>query len=89
MKLSRSLHDALPIFPDEGLIREMRMYAKDDNIATAEQQRKTTRHFDLLIACAIAWQMRKHTFVSMNNPGTVRMIQRRREAARQGHRRFR
>lgn len=80
--------EALTI-PDEGLIREMRMYAKDDNIATAEQQRKTTRHFDLLIACAIAWQMRKHTFVSMNNPSTVRMIQRRREHARTGGRRFR
>ena len=77
------------IIPDEGLIREMRMYAKDDNIATAEQQRKTTRHFDLLIACAIAWQMRKHTFVSMNTPKQVARMNHLRRQVQAGGRRFR
>jgi hypothetical protein len=43
---------------DEDLIREAKSYSRNDLIDNDPDVRMTTRHFDLLIACAIAWQMK-------------------------------
>lgn len=43
---------------DKDLIAEARAYSRDDLMDKEEDPRLTTRHFDLLIACAIAWQMK-------------------------------
>jgi hypothetical protein len=43
---------------DPDLIAELRSYTRDDLIDRDEDVRLTTRHFDLLIAAANAWQMR-------------------------------
>lgn len=43
------------------LIDEAKAYSRNDLIDSAPDIRLTTRHFDLLTACAIAWQMRNHT----------------------------
>ena len=42
---------------DPDLIAELKSYTRDDLMDRDEDVRLTTRHVDLLIACAIAWQM--------------------------------
>lgn len=44
---------------DEGLLKEMYHYKRQD-LNALKMQEGMTRHFDKLIACAIAWEMRKH-----------------------------
>jgi hypothetical protein len=46
---------------DKDLINEAKAYTRNDIIDRPPDIRLTTRHFDLLTACAIAWQMRTHT----------------------------
>lgn len=46
---------------DEDLINEAKSYTRNDIIDNPPDIRLTTRHFDLLTACAIAWQMKVHT----------------------------
>lgn len=76
--------------PDATIIREARMYAKEDNMLTSvAQAAKTTRHFDLLTATAIAWQMRHHAHVSVVDPREVHHVNRLRAKAMSGERRFR
>jgi hypothetical protein len=43
---------------DEDLKAELRSYSRDDLLDKDEDARLTTRHFDLLIACAIAYQIK-------------------------------
>lgn len=43
------------------LIDEAKSFTRNDLIDNPPDVRLTTRHFDLLIACCIAWQMRDHT----------------------------
>lgn len=74
--------------PDPSIIREARMYAKEDNLVTQSQMAKTTRHFDLLIATAIAWEMRAHCTISMNDPRQKARVERNRERTQTGVRRF-
>lgn len=45
---------------DKDLIQEFKSYTRNDLIDNAADIRLTTRHFDLLTACCIAWQMRNH-----------------------------
>lgn len=42
------------------LIDEAKAYTRNDIIDNPPDIRLTTRHFDLLTACAIAWQMKNH-----------------------------
>lgn len=59
-ELKRAVEDGLLELSDPALIAELRSYTRDDFMDRDEDVRLTTRHFDLLIACAIAWQMRRH-----------------------------
>jgi len=43
---------------DKGLIQEAKSYTRNNIIDRDIDARLTTRHFDLLTACAIAWQMK-------------------------------
>ena len=56
--LSKAVEDGLIELNDPRLIAECKGYTRDDLMETNEDPRLTTRHFDLLIACAIAWQMK-------------------------------
>ncbi len=56
--LRKAVKDGHLELSDPDLIAEARAYTRDDLMDTEEDPRLTTRHFDLLIACAIAWQMR-------------------------------
>jgi len=45
---------------DPALIAELRSYGRDDLMEDVKDPRLVTKHYDLLIACAIAWQMKDH-----------------------------
>lgn len=60
MELRKAVEDGLLQLTDPDLIAEMRAYTRDDLMDRDLDPRLATRHFDLLIACAIAWQMRNH-----------------------------
>jgi hypothetical protein len=63
-ELKTAVEDGLLELSDPALIAELRSYTRDDLMDRDEDVRLTTRHFDLLIALAIAWQMRKWSVVS-------------------------
>lgn len=56
--LRKAVSDGYLELSDPDLIAEARSYTRDDLMDEEEDPRLTTRHFDLLIAAAIAWQMR-------------------------------
>ncbi len=77
------------IVPDALILREARLYNKEDTMnSTVAAEVRSTRHFDLLIATAIAWQMRGSAYVTHMDPETMDRIDRRRERAESGSRRF-
>lgn len=58
--LKAAVEDGLLALNDEDLIREAKSYTRNDLIDKEPDPRLVTRHFDLLTACAIAWQMKDH-----------------------------
>jgi hypothetical protein len=58
--LKRAVEDGHLELSDEDLINEAKSYSRDDLMDREQDPRLTTRHSDLLTACAIAWQMRYH-----------------------------
>ncbi len=77
--LTKAVEDGMLVLNDRDLIREAKSYSRNDLIEEVRDPRLTTRHFDLLIACAIAWQMKdfaesKKSKIS-NDQELQRMIQ--------------
>lgn len=58
--LKMAVEDGLIALNDINLIKEAKSYSRNDLIDKEEDARLSTRHFDLLTACAIAWQMKDH-----------------------------
>jgi hypothetical protein len=58
MALRKAVDDGHLLLEDENLINEVKSYSRDDLMDRPEDPRLTTRHFDLITACAIAWQMK-------------------------------
>lgn len=58
--LRDAIADGLIELNDEELIAEAKAYTRNDLINREVDPRLATRHFDLLTACAIAWQMKDH-----------------------------
>lgn len=56
--LKKAVEDGHLDLSDPDLIAELRSYTRDDLMDKDEDARLTTRHFDLLMACAIAYQMK-------------------------------
>lgn len=63
-ELKKAVEDGHLELSDADLIAELRSYTRDDLMDRDDDVRLTTRHFDLLIGCAIAWQMRNHATVA-------------------------
>ena len=70
-ELAKAIHDGHLELSDPDLIAEARSYTRDDLMDKDQDVRLTTRHFDLLIACAIAYQMRNHAKVATVRTGTT------------------
>lgn len=56
--LGSAVEDGLISLNDENLINELKVYSRNDLLDRDADVRLTTNHFDLLIACSIAWQMK-------------------------------
>lgn len=69
--LKQAIQDGHLELSDPALIAEVRGYTRDDLMDKDEDVRMTTRHFDLLIACAIAYQMRDHATTAKADTGTA------------------
>lgn len=65
-ELARAIHNNEIEINDAGLLQELKSYTRDDSMDKPADPRLTTRHFDLLRALAIAWQMRNHVFYESN-----------------------
>lgn len=62
--LEKAIRDGLIALNDQALINECKAYTRNDLIETIKDPRLTTRHFDLLMACAIAWQMKDYAVIA-------------------------
>lgn len=58
--LKRAVEDGLLLLNDKDLIQEAKSYTRNELIDSDPDPRLTTRHFDLLTACCIAWMMKDH-----------------------------
>ncbi len=56
--LAKAISDGLLILNDVDLINELKSYTRDNLLESVKDPRLVTRHWDLLIACAIAWQLK-------------------------------
>jgi hypothetical protein len=56
--MKAAVEDGLIELSDKDLIQEFKSYTRNDLIDNDPDIRMTTRHFDLLIAACIAWQMK-------------------------------
>lgn len=75
---------------DLSAIREMTQYNKRDNaIVTSAHRATTTRHFDLLMAIAIAWQMAPYADFGVQGTEQAERIRERRARAKTGELGFR
>ncbi|OQB08217.1 MAG: hypothetical protein BWY21_01397 [Parcubacteria group bacterium ADurb.Bin216] len=64
LALKKAITDGLIALNDEDLISELKNYSRNDLIEKEQDPRLTTRHFDLLMALAIAWQMKDYAEVT-------------------------
>ena len=58
--LSKAVEDGLLELNDKDLIAEAKSYTRDDLMDSDIDPRLTTRHFDILISCAIAYKMKDY-----------------------------
>lgn len=68
--LKKAVEDGQLDLSDPDVIAELWSYTRDDLMDRDEDVRLTTRHFDLLMATAIAWQMRNFAEVKKEPTGT-------------------
>lgn len=65
--LEKAIRDGLISLNDKALIDECKAYTRNDLIEVIKDPRLTTRHFDLLMALAIAWQMKDYAVIAEDN----------------------
>lgn len=66
--LKKAVEDGHLELSDPALKAELRSYSRDDLMDRDEDVRLTTRHFDLLMACAVAYQMKNYAEIRKENP---------------------
>lgn len=71
----KAIKDGLLTLTDPALIKEFRSYTRHDLLEYVNDPRLTTRHFDLLTACAIAWQMKDFATYYKKQSTQDRLIQ--------------
>lgn len=68
--LKKAVEDGFVELSDPDLIAELRSYTRDDLMDKDDDVRLTTRHFDLLMAAAIGYQMKDYATVSRDKEGS-------------------
>lgn len=76
-EMAQSMQDSELKIPDRGILLEAKKFKKEDAL-TVQVTAGTTRHFDKLTGCAIAWQMRKFATKGLMDPAQEAAIQQRR-----------
>lgn len=71
-EFKKAVEDGHLELSDEDLRAEVRSYGRDDLMDKDEDVRLTTRHFDLLMAAAIAWQLRNVAEVPVDSEQRAR-----------------
>jgi hypothetical protein len=61
MELATAITNKIINIPDEQLLRQLKTYLRDDIVNTKDEEGK---HWDLVVALAIAWQMQKYALPS-------------------------
>ncbi len=64
-ELSEAITDEDIVIPSRDILNELRTYNKE-NLMTVKFDEEATRHWDLLIALAIGWQMRTQPYARRN-----------------------
>lgn len=72
---AKAVEDGLLQLNDKRLIAEAKSYTRNDLIDDQKDPRLTTRHFDLLIAAAIAWQMKDFAQVKKVDNNSITEIE--------------
>lgn len=67
MALAKAIEDGHLALNDQDLKREARSYSRNDLMDREADVRLVTKHYDLLTACAIAWQMKDFAEVTDEN----------------------
>ena len=78
-EFSEAVADDIVHIPDEGILIEAKSFNKEDTLSSHTGE-KTTRHFDLLTAAAIAYQMKTYMGRGVADPEDVARTEERREA---------
>lgn len=76
-ELSEAINDDILHISDEGILMEAKKFNKEDSLEIVVNE-KTTRHFDLLTACAIAYQMKIYTSRGVSDPEDVERVEKHR-----------
>lgn len=76
-ELSAAFDDEDLYIPDQGILLEAKKFNKEDALQVSVTP-TTTRHFDLLTGCAIAWQGRKSATKGLMDPQQQAAIEARR-----------
>ncbi len=80
-ELSAAFDDEDLYIPDQGILLEAKKFNKEDALQVTVGP-TTTRHFDLLTGCAIAWQGRKYATRGQLDPQQEAAIEQRRAKMR-------
>lgn len=84
-ELSEAMENDEMKIPDEGILLEAKKFNKEDTLQITVTE-NTTRHFDLLIAAGICYQMRAFSARGKADPEDVAKVEERRERVRSGGR---
>jgi hypothetical protein len=71
--LADAINKGLLLLNDEDLKNEVKGYTRNDLLENVRDPRLVTRHFDLLIACCIAWKMKSYRY-NHNHQPTARVV---------------
>lgn len=64
-ELKTTIEEDLLTIPDRALLNEMKVYDQE-NLNTLKTDEEASNHFDILTACVIGWEMRKHAHFKKN-----------------------
>jgi len=73
-EFSEAINDDIVHILDEGILMEAKKFNKEDSLEIIVND-KTTRHFDLLTAAAIAYQMKIYTSRGISDPEDVSRVE--------------
>lgn len=76
-EFSEAVNDDIIHLYDEGILMEAKKFNKEDSLEIVVNE-KTTRHFDLLTAAAIAYQMKIYTARGVSDPEAMERVEKHR-----------